>query len=76
MKYRKIGNTNLELSEVTFGAWAIGGWIWGGLIAEYRIMNDELRSVCCQASTINNSKLIPSSSEPLKIALNQSLVFG
>ncbi|MEX2463503.1 MAG: aldo/keto reductase [Balneolaceae bacterium] len=30
MKYRKIGNTNLELSEVTFGAWAIGGWMWGG----------------------------------------------
>lgn len=30
MKYRKIGNTELKLSEVTFGAWAAGGWMWGG----------------------------------------------
>jgi aryl-alcohol dehydrogenase-like predicted oxidoreductase len=30
MRYRKLGNTDLELSEVTFGAWAAGGWMWGG----------------------------------------------
>ncbi len=30
MKYRKLGNTDLTLSEVTFGAWAAGGWMWGG----------------------------------------------
>jgi aryl-alcohol dehydrogenase-like predicted oxidoreductase len=30
MKYRKLANTNLLLSEVTFGAWAAGGWMWGG----------------------------------------------
>lgn len=30
MRYRKIANTGLELSEVTFGAWAAGGWMWGG----------------------------------------------
>ncbi|ASU33433.1 aldo/keto reductase [Mucilaginibacter xinganensis] len=30
MKYRKIANTDLLLSEVTFGAWAAGGWMWGG----------------------------------------------
>jgi aryl-alcohol dehydrogenase-like predicted oxidoreductase len=30
MKYRKLGNTDLQLSEVTFGAWAAGGWMWGG----------------------------------------------
>lgn len=30
MKYRKLGNTDLILSEVTFGAWAAGGWMWGG----------------------------------------------
>ncbi|PST84850.1 aldo/keto reductase [Pedobacter yulinensis] len=29
MKYRKIGNTPLELSVITFGAWAAGGWMWG-----------------------------------------------
>lgn len=30
MKYRKLKNTDLELSVVTFGAWALGGWMWGG----------------------------------------------
>jgi aryl-alcohol dehydrogenase-like predicted oxidoreductase len=30
MKYRKIGNSDLELSVITFGAWAAGGWMWGG----------------------------------------------
>ncbi|HMF72951.1 MAG TPA: aldo/keto reductase [Flavitalea sp.] len=29
MKYRKIGESNLELSVITFGAWAAGGWMWG-----------------------------------------------
>lgn len=29
MEYRKIGNTDLELSVITFGAWAVGGWMWG-----------------------------------------------
>src|SRR6478672_6404014 len=30
MEYRKLGNTDLELSAVTFGSWAAGGWMWGG----------------------------------------------
>jgi aryl-alcohol dehydrogenase-like predicted oxidoreductase len=30
MKYRTLGNSDLELSTVTFGAWAVGGWMWGG----------------------------------------------
>jgi aryl-alcohol dehydrogenase-like predicted oxidoreductase len=30
MEYRKIGETNLKCSVITFGAWAIGGWKWGG----------------------------------------------
>jgi len=30
MKYRKLGETDLNLSVVTFGAWAAGGWMWGG----------------------------------------------
>jgi len=27
---RKLGNTELMISPVAFGAWAIGGWMWGG----------------------------------------------
>ncbi len=29
MIYNKLGNTNLEVSDVGFGAWAIGGTAWG-----------------------------------------------
>ena len=29
MEYRKIGESDLELSVITFGAWAAGGWMWG-----------------------------------------------
>jgi aryl-alcohol dehydrogenase-like predicted oxidoreductase len=28
MKYRKLGRTGWEISEISFGAWAIGG-TWG-----------------------------------------------
>jgi aryl-alcohol dehydrogenase-like predicted oxidoreductase len=30
MEYRRLGETNLQCSVITFGAWAIGGWKWGG----------------------------------------------
>jgi selenocysteine-specific elongation factor len=30
MKTRRLGESDLELPVVTFGAWAIGGWQWGG----------------------------------------------
>ncbi len=30
MMRRKIGGSDLELSVITFGAWAAGGWMWGG----------------------------------------------
>lgn len=30
MHKRMLGNSGLEASAVCFGAWAIGGWMWGG----------------------------------------------
>ena len=30
MEYRQLANTDLKVSSITFGAWAIGGWMWGG----------------------------------------------
>ena len=30
MKTRTLGRTDLEVPAVVFGAWAIGGWQWGG----------------------------------------------
>lgn len=30
MRHRQLGRTDLEIPVVVFGAWAIGGWYWGG----------------------------------------------
>lgn len=30
MEYRNLGTSDLKLSVITFGAWAAGGWMWGG----------------------------------------------
>ena len=30
MKYRTLGQSDIKVSELAFGAWAIGGWLWGG----------------------------------------------
>src|SRR4030095_3506159 len=30
MEYRNLGDSDLKLSVITFGAWAAGGWMWGG----------------------------------------------
>jgi methylglyoxal reductase len=37
MKYRPLGQSGIDASVVAFGAWAIGGWFWGG--------NDEKDSI-------------------------------
>ena len=30
MEKRQLGRTNVQVSPIIFGAWAIGGWMWGG----------------------------------------------
>jgi methylglyoxal reductase len=30
MQFRTLGNSDLRVPVVSFGAWAIGGWMWGG----------------------------------------------
>ncbi len=30
MEKRNLGKTDVKASVITFGAWAIGGWMWGG----------------------------------------------
>jgi len=30
MRYRAVGQSGIEASVVAFGAWAVGGWFWGG----------------------------------------------
>jgi len=46
MEYRQLGESGLAVSAITFGAWAIGGWMWGGsdrkdAIAAIRASYDE-----------------------------------
>ena len=30
MNFRKLGKTDVQVTPMAFGAWAIGGWMWGG----------------------------------------------
>ncbi len=30
MQYRTLGNSDIEVSPVVLGTWALGGWLWGG----------------------------------------------
>ena len=30
MEYRKLGTTDVKITPIVFGAWAIGGTMWGG----------------------------------------------
>ena len=40
MELVKLGNSNVAVTPIAFGAWAIGGWMWGG--AE---RNDAIRAI-------------------------------
>ncbi len=46
MEFVKLGNSNLEINRIAFGAWAIGGAAWGG--------NDEKDSYEAIVSAIEN----------------------
>jgi aryl-alcohol dehydrogenase-like predicted oxidoreductase len=37
MNKRKLGRSNVEVTPMAFGAWAIGGWMWGGAEANAAI---------------------------------------
>lgn len=30
MKLNQLGKSNIKVTEIAFGAWAAGGWMWGG----------------------------------------------
>jgi aryl-alcohol dehydrogenase-like predicted oxidoreductase len=30
MQYKKLGTSEVKVTPIAFGAWAIGGWMWGG----------------------------------------------
>ncbi len=42
MRYRKLGRTGLEVSEISFGAWGIGGDWWKGEVDEESLQSIRL----------------------------------
>lgn len=46
MEYRKLGNSELELSAIAYGAFAIGGTLWGG--------NEQKDSIASVRASIEN----------------------
>jgi aryl-alcohol dehydrogenase-like predicted oxidoreductase len=46
MQSRKLGSSDVYVSPVIFGAWAIGGWMWGG--------NDERDSIDAIKASLDN----------------------
>lgn len=46
MQHRQLGSSDVYVSPVIFGAWAIGGWMWGG--------NDEADSLAAIAASIDH----------------------
>ena len=30
MQFKYLGNSDIKVSPIAFGAWAVGGWMWGG----------------------------------------------
>jgi aryl-alcohol dehydrogenase-like predicted oxidoreductase len=55
MKKRKLGKTDLEISPIALGAWAIGGWMWGG-----NEKKDSIRAIhACQEQGISSIDTAP-----------------
>lgn len=40
MELRQLGNSEVKVTPITYGAWAIGGWMWGGADE-----NDAIRAI-------------------------------
>lgn len=45
MELRQLGQSQLKISPIIFGAWAIGGWLWGG--------NDENDSIAAIKASLD-----------------------
>ena len=46
MEVRRLGESKVKVSAVTFGAWAIGGFMWGG--------NDEKDSIAAIRAALDH----------------------
>ncbi|QHT67453.1 aldo/keto reductase [Rhodocytophaga rosea] len=54
MEYRKLGNSDIRISAIAFGAWAAGGWMWGGTDRKEAVLAIE-KSIELGVSTIDTA---------------------
>ncbi len=54
MEYRQLGNTDVKITPIAFGAWAIGGAMWGGA-AKKDALEAIKRSVSLGITTIDTA---------------------
>lgn len=46
MEYKKLGQSDIMVSELAFGAWAVGGMFWGGADSKDAIKAIETAGSC------------------------------
>jgi len=56
MKYTHLGNSDIKISRVVLGTWAIGGWMWGGT-DEKAAVNAIQAAVDAGATTIDTAPM-------------------
>jgi aryl-alcohol dehydrogenase-like predicted oxidoreductase len=66
MEIRKLGESDLEISAIAFGAWAIGGWMWGG--------SDTKDAIKAVETAINNSMTTIDTASVYGFGLSEELV--
>ena len=66
MERRKLGKSDIEVSALAFGAWAIGGWLWGG--------SDSKMAVKAMEASIDNGMTTIDTASVYGFGLSEELV--
>lgn len=56
MEFIRVSNLDLEISRITLGTWAIGGWMWGGT-DEQKSIDTVLEAIDKGATTIDTAPI-------------------
>jgi len=56
MKKVQLGKSNLQITPIAFGAWAIGGWMWGGSDRKQAV-NAIKEAIACGMTTIDTAPI-------------------
>ncbi len=66
MHYRALGQSGIEASIVGFGAWAIGGWMWGGA--------DEGDAVCAIQASLDHGITLIDTAPAYGLGISEEIV--